>query len=159
MFAAKPGSQQTADERRWTTTQTKPQSAKFADSNAADAALPRAHNGRTSQGEAPIAATAPRVRSARASWCAARSSCRPRASARHCSLSSSHAKDSGFDGRVAFCAAANWAGVGSPSTTTRFWAAHSRSRMERWDHAMIDSFVTPLGRAGGHQPQLPQVDG
>ena len=50
---------------------------------------------------------APRARrAARAAKCASRSSSRPRASARHCSLSAAHASDSGLAGRVAFCAAA-----------------------------------------------------
>jgi hypothetical protein len=47
-----------------------------------------------------------------------------RASARHCAFSSGHDKDSGFVGRVAFCATASCAAVGALSTTTRLLRAH-----------------------------------
>ena len=84
-------------------------------------------------------------RAARASRCAVRSSLRPRASARQSSLSPAHDFDSGLAGRVAFCAAASCWAVGSPSTTTRLLCAHWRSRVERCDHALRQSFSRPAG--------------
>ena len=54
-----------------------------------------------------------------------------------------HATDSGLGGRVAFCAAASCAAVGSPSTRTRLLRAHSRSRVERCDHTLMVCLVTP----------------
>ena len=87
----------------------------------------------------------------RAPRCARRGpECRPRASARHCSLRSAHASSSGLAGRVAFCAAASCAAVGSPSMTARLLRAHSRSRVERRDHALMLSRVDAgdLGHPG-----------
>ena len=101
----------------------------------------RGHLGDARRGRARRAGVA--RRSARAAKCASRSRCRPRASARHCALRSAQDSDSGLVGRVAFCAAASCAAVGVPSTTTRLLRAHSRSRVERCDHALMQSGSTP----------------
>lgn len=61
--------------------------------------------------------------------------------------------EAGFStARVAFWAAANFAAVGSPSTTARFCRTHSRSLVERRDHAVTSALLTrdgSLNRLGG----------
>ncbi|MCW2651656.1 MAG: hypothetical protein JWR32_2632 [Mycobacterium sp.] len=69
------------------------------------------------------------------------------ASARHCSNNSAQASSSGLAGRVAFCAADSCAADKEPSTTLRLWAAHSRSWVERRDHAVMVSRSTPASSA------------